>query len=368
MYPTTLYPTTLQPSPVKDGRRVLGEKTANACLSPAHHRHDVPPSKRSFLDVSPKKLLPSPLFAGQKRTIDQVDNDNQVNKGNLQVQHGESRAETQSVHDVHDEACTHSTAQNDGRSHQAQADAMEPDVPPSDKQQSLPQQSPAHTTKLNESSSQEGKACSTCTVPEDPETRKQFIQEKASLLRNRIQSAMRRVQDPQFDRRLSELEAHSRKFPRLSLPETVSQQKEAVTPRRRQEEIIPSSTTPRAPQPSVELKSNTELTSIPNGLSSPPLSTENDGSQDPVRTPTQRSHRRTDTAGSPMQLSSPPATVSRTGRDRLVREDDQQEDDNEPSQPERQAVTPTQRGDAVDGLLKLMNTADKRENANTWIG
>lgn len=105
-----MYPTTLHPSPVKDGRRVLGEKTANACLSPAHHRPDVSPSKRSLLEApSPKKLLPSPLFAGQKRTIDQV-NDDQVNNDNLQAQHGESRAETQAVHGVHDEALTHSTA------------------------------------------------------------------------------------------------------------------------------------------------------------------------------------------------------------------------------------------------------------------
>jgi hypothetical protein len=111
-----MYPAALQPSPVKDGRRVLGEKTANACLSPAHQRHDVSPSKRSLLEVSsPKKLLPSPLFAGQKRTIDQVDNDDQGNKGSLQVQHRESRAEPLLVHDVHDEARTHSTAQNDGQ-------------------------------------------------------------------------------------------------------------------------------------------------------------------------------------------------------------------------------------------------------------
>ncbi|GKZ34742.1 hypothetical protein AbraIFM66950_005098, partial [Aspergillus brasiliensis] len=65
------------PSPVKDGRRVLGEKHANACLSPAHHRHaSVSPLKQRPLfetSSSPKKLLPSPLFAGQKRSIDQVD-------------------------------------------------------------------------------------------------------------------------------------------------------------------------------------------------------------------------------------------------------------------------------------------------------
>ncbi|OGM41400.1 hypothetical protein ABOM_010035 [Aspergillus bombycis] len=361
-----MYPTTLHPSPVKDGRRVLGEKTANACLSPAHHRPDASPSKRPLLEPpSPKKLLPSPLFAGQKRTIDQVDD--QANNVNVQAQYGESRAETQTVHGVHNEALTHSTAHKDDRPDQQQTDATELDGAPS--RESDKQQSPTHATPLAQSSRQEREAGSTRAVPEDPETRKLFIQQKASLLRNRIQNAMRHVKDPQFDRRLSELEAHSRKFPRLSLLETLTpgHQREAVTPRRQDEDIMPSSITPRALQPAVEFKLRTEPSLIPLGLSSPPLSTENDSSQDPMKTPTQ-THRRTDTAGSLMQLSSPPATVSRTGRGRMMGEVDEQEDDIEESQPEKQAVTPSQRGDAVDGLLKLMNTADKREAANTWTG
>ncbi|KAE8382582.1 hypothetical protein BDV26DRAFT_253246 [Aspergillus bertholletiae] len=367
-----MYPATLHPSPVKDGRRVLGEKTTNACLSPVRQRPDVSPSKRSVLEASsPKKLLPSPLFAGQKRTIDQVDDD-QTNNGNVQAQHNVSEVETQSVHGVHNEACTHSTAHKDGRPDQQQADAMEPDVAPpreSDKQQPQQPQSPPHTTSLARDSSQEREAGSTRTVPEDPETRKLFIQKKANLLRNRIQNAMRHVKDPQFDRRLSELEAHSRKFPRLSSPETATfnQQKEAVTPRQQDENIVFSSITPRGLQPAVEFPPRTESSSIPLGLSSPPLSTENDRSQDPMKTPTQ-SHRRTDTIGSLMQLSSPPATVSRTGRDRRMGEVDEEEDGIERTPPEKQAVTPSQRGDAVDGLLKLMNTADKRETANTWTG
>lgn len=67
-----------QLSPVKDGRRILGEKDTNAYLSPAHqNKQSLPvtgtPVKRTlFSTVSPKKLLPSPMFAGQKRTRDQV--------------------------------------------------------------------------------------------------------------------------------------------------------------------------------------------------------------------------------------------------------------------------------------------------------
>jgi hypothetical protein len=69
----------IQFSPVKDGRRILGEKDSNACLSPAHHAKQAlsvtsTPVKRTlFTTASPKKLLPSPIFAGQKRTREQVD-------------------------------------------------------------------------------------------------------------------------------------------------------------------------------------------------------------------------------------------------------------------------------------------------------
>jgi hypothetical protein len=71
--------TTIQFSPVKEGRRILGEKDSNACLSPAPHGKqslsvtNTPVKRTLFTTVSPKKLLPSPIFAGQKRTRDQVD-------------------------------------------------------------------------------------------------------------------------------------------------------------------------------------------------------------------------------------------------------------------------------------------------------
>jgi len=70
--------TSVQLSPVKDGRRILGEKDSNACLSPATHaKPSFPvigtPVKRASIATSPKKLLPSPIFAGHKRTRDQVD-------------------------------------------------------------------------------------------------------------------------------------------------------------------------------------------------------------------------------------------------------------------------------------------------------
>lgn len=106
--------TASHPSPVKDGRRVLGEKHANACLSPAHHRHaSVSPLKqqRSLLETSssPKKLLPSPLFAGQKRSIDQVDSTSepQISRASAQPQ-SRPEASPNVQHDVQQDSqvCT----------------------------------------------------------------------------------------------------------------------------------------------------------------------------------------------------------------------------------------------------------------------
>lgn len=175
--------------------------------------------------------------------------------------------------------------------------------------------------------------------PSNPETRKQFIQEvstisaplfrtihrtkhthhsqKATLLRTRLQNAMRHVRDdPQFDRRLSELEEHSRKYPRLSHP--------ASTTTNTNTSGIFATPTPRVMQGTLS--------------SSSPLDGTN---EDIMKTPTQKSPR-WGNMGSPMELSSPGA------REREKKQD-------------RGLVTPAQRGDAVDGLLKLMSTGGSSE-------
>ncbi|GKZ40005.1 hypothetical protein AbraIFM66950_001935, partial [Aspergillus brasiliensis] len=228
---------------------------------------------------------------------------------------------------------------------------------------------------------------STPLIPEDPATRKRFIQEKATLLRTRLQTAMRHIHDPQLDRRLSDLEAHSRKYPRLPLPQ---EQRIMTTPTSStsssSQNQNQNQTTPRPYQPTTQLPLHETETQNASGLSSPPLSTgtiatqkeqgqetqtstqrdrdEYDDDNDPMKTPTQKStthhshtHRRTNTLGSPMQLSSPPATVSRrrsteTGKDMGIVEDDDEEG------PQERQRRLSQKGDAVDGLLKLMGTGE----------
>lgn len=190
--------------------------------------------------------------------------------------------------------------------------------------------------------------------------------QKASLLRNRIQRAMHHVKDHQFDRRLSDLEAHSRKFPRLSFL--------SATPTHRREPTIkktttttttpPSENTPR-PDPALEHNKPALRTTSPHhsGLSSPPLSAGNNRDEQ-VRTPTQRDFRRrhSDPAESPMQLSSPPATVQRGGCDRQRMGESRTErgSDSATATAAEKQTAPTQKGDAVNGLLKLM-TVDKHE-------
>jgi hypothetical protein len=105
----------LNHSPVKDGRRILGDRTPNACLSPARNKHldaalDISPVKRSlFENHSPKRLLPSPSFVGQKRTIDQVEDDSRINKGNVQVQRVE-QVQGNYEHNLQDKAIAQATA------------------------------------------------------------------------------------------------------------------------------------------------------------------------------------------------------------------------------------------------------------------
>ncbi|OJZ89606.1 hypothetical protein ASPFODRAFT_127224 [Aspergillus luchuensis CBS 106.47] len=359
------------PSPVKDGRRVLGEKHANACLSPAHHRHaSVSPLKqqRSLLETSssPKKLLPSPLFAGQKRSIDQVDSTSepQISHASAQPQ-SRPEASPNVQHDVQQVPQPHATPETptqllESQQHQPQEDTHSDQTT-----------TPTTTT-------------TTPLIPEDPATRKRFIQEKATLLRTRLQTAMRHIQDPQLDRRLSDLEAHSRKYPRLSLPQ--EQRINITTPTSSSSTSSSSQnqnqTTPRPYQPSKHLPLHEPETQNASGLSSPPLSTgtiatqkeqeqetqtptqrveDDDNDDDPMRTPTQKStthhnhtHRRTNTLGSPMQLSSPPATVSRC-RSTEIGKDMDMGDEEEPQERQRRL---SQKGDAVDGLLKLMGTGE----------
>ncbi|KAJ5092799.1 hypothetical protein N7456_008660 [Penicillium angulare] len=331
--------TSIHFSPTKDGRRILGEKDTNACLSPAHGNKQslsvagTPVKRTLFSTMSPKKLLPSPIFAGQKRSRDQVD-ETEVNVQPLPASRGSLSENSQSPVDI---------------THDEELDAQDirvatPTRSPRDDSQHLieTQISPAKTATPEKESP---------AIPENPDARKIFIQEKAALLRNTLQTAMRNVTDHQIDRRVSELEEHSRKRPKVPVPTLFSSPLPSLSFRKI---TTPQFTTPRIgsmpDMSSTPCQPFQQTPDLPRRRS--PLAHATERVKSSQRTPPRA-------LGSPMQLSSPPATVVRHSRTRDL-------DDEEIGEACRDGMTPSQRGDAVDGLLKLMNTADRRANADAW--
>ncbi|RAH72309.1 uncharacterized protein BO66DRAFT_469640 [Aspergillus aculeatinus CBS 121060] len=393
-------------SPVKDGRRILGEKTVNACLSPARHRHaaSLSPVKRPFLETpsltSPsKKLLPSPLFAGQKRSIDQVEGHREHESSARERAPVQAPAPAPIHAQIESTTKSSATAADEHIRSDATQQPIIPDLETQQQQQQQQQQQKQNEVEPQQQQQQQlppppqpselpaqTQPTSTRAVLSDPATRKRFIQEKATLLRIRLQTAMRHVRDPQFDRRLSELEAHSRKCPRLTtavvpgsqtpVPKDITRMAAAAAAAADPKTPVPfiTSTTPsNLQQPEHNTSPDNDNNNHASGLSSPPLSTGNDAASaleedddDPMKTPTQKMYRHTTGTGneaSPMmQLSSPPATVSRrrtgTGMGTVPEESDVEEDG--VSLPETQRRL-SQKGDAVDGLLKLMGTAEQQQ-------
>lgn len=159
---------------------------------------------------------------------------------------------------------------------------------------------------------------------------------------------MRNVTDHQIDRRVSELEEHSRKQPRLSFPvysssPSLPYQNPGTSSQIKTPRIGSASNATSTPsQPTPDLPA--QPSSMFNGS---------------ARAKTARTPPRT--LGSPMQLSSPPATVRHSDEDGKRAQCGGEES-------ARGNLSPTQRGDAVDGLLKLMNTADRHGTLNTESG
>lgn len=156
---------------------------------------------------------------------------------------------------------------------------------------------------------------------------------------------MRNVTDHQIDRRVSELEEHSRKQLRLSFAVYSSSlslpyQKTAASSQIKTPRIGSTSNTTSTPS-----QSTPDLPAQPSSMFNGSARAKT------ARTPPH-------TIGSPMQLSSPPATVRHSNETGKRAQRDGEES-------ARGNLSPSQRGDAVDGLLKLMNTADRHDTLNT---
>lgn len=175
---------------------------------------------------------------------------------------------------------------------------------------------------------------------------------------------MRNVTDHQFDRRVSELEAHSRKCPRLSLtalstPAALSS-RQLPTPSQTKTPHLPFGCTP-----DLNYTSSDNTPDLPQQPFLASTAAEKPPYVDASQTPAKEDGSSRE-QGEPMQLSSPPAPDY---------------DPTEPETPveearpqggvarEEQARPPSQRGDAVDALLKLMSTADRQHGScESWSG
>ncbi|PCH06783.1 Hypothetical protein PENO1_015470 [Penicillium occitanis (nom. inval.)] len=184
-------------SPQKAGRRVLGEKTANASLTPATKRIADANSQKfqttaiPFNDTinkpSPTKtrdILSDARHAGQKRSIDQVVENIKEAESEPRKVLMTSQTEGEGEFEIFSD---------DNGTQSRQIKALE--VPTS-------QETEEGGSKEEPSS----------RVPTEPAARKLFIQQRAALARSRLQSAMRRAGDKSLDRALSQFEANSRPF------------------------------------------------------------------------------------------------------------------------------------------------------------
>ncbi|KAH8692701.1 hypothetical protein BGW36DRAFT_362251 [Talaromyces proteolyticus] len=206
-------------SSLKAGRRVLGEKTTNASLTPSTRRKLE--LQKSTIDAIPFTKFSElredcttssePHHAGQKRTIDNVIEDVE-NDQPRKVPMMTYQSETGKDFQIFDESARSVSPQREN-------------VPTTDittKQVSNGLQSPQKEDiplqALSEESSNGKLAESASSVPTEPAARRIFIQEprltsfkKAALVKKRLQSAMHRVGKNPLDRALSQFEASSRR-------------------------------------------------------------------------------------------------------------------------------------------------------------
>lgn len=185
---------------------------------------------------------------------------------------------------------------------------------------------------------------------------------------------MKNIKDPQIDRRLSDLETHAQSSDRPLLPSTLrptlanaqaSPSQGDLTPKAKVAKLLP------APElRPTDYSARYAATNITNMPSSPPASatSEKQGDRmemeiDDESTPKQPTKRATnssppETPTSPVQLSSPP----HTGDSPNVVER------NAAACSVEQMLARAKKGEAVDGLLKLMKTTKEYDNLDEWSG
>ncbi|OAX82479.1 hypothetical protein ACJ72_03175 [Emergomyces africanus] len=421
----------LSSPPIKSERRVLVEKSTNASLTFSPNSPST--TKSSISSMS------APVLAGQKRSIDQVDC-SQNRSSSAKSSFSQVRREDEFY--IYEENNTQSSTDADKQIMSASfpqtARSFDQAMAP---KQTASQQSDTMSSLLNLSSESESNSSSpnssslknptqatptkttapspSSTVPTDPVERKAFIKQKASLLRSRVQSAMKNIKAPQnqIDSRLSALEtqASSRDRPYLphplrSLPcpinikHTRPQQQQEEDGDDGDEDLTPRAKIPKLlPAPILHPKTysyaptNTMLSSPPasakgenygetmeaeipehhhghghehaeNELTSTQAkaknlanSSNNNGNTSGTANCNSNGNGRSPTPEiptSPMQPYSPP----HTGDSPIVIERDAKMCSVD------QMIAKAKKGEAVDGLLKLMKTTTEYDRLDEWTG
>ncbi|EQL31300.1 hypothetical protein BDFG_06354 [Blastomyces dermatitidis ATCC 26199] len=415
-------------SPMKSERRVLVEKSTNASLIPSHSHTT---SKSSISSMSPSVL------AGQKRSIDQVDS---AQNRSSSTKSSFSQARREEEFYIYEENNTQSSTEADKQI--ISSSFLQP-APAFDDNKGLKntssQQSDTMSSLLNLSfesgsntsspnaplsssksptqttTAKVAEAAPASIVPTDPAKRKAFIQQKANLLRSRVQAAMKNIKEPkrkEIDRRLSALEeqANSRDRPYpppplRPLPRPASKHRYAGDG---DEDLTPRAKMPRLLPPPILQPTSYSARYAPNTmLFSPPGSTAGEnfpgkselerqmeiemnryghththarGYMENELTPTQTGGIRDVNSGkatssdnngngngnnypveiptSPMQPCSPP----HTGNSPIVIER------NVKMCSVDQMIAKAKKGEALDGLLKLMKTTTEFDNLDEWTG
>ncbi|KAG5299217.1 hypothetical protein I7I50_07475 [Histoplasma capsulatum G186AR] len=418
-----------QSSPMKSERRVLVEKSTNASLAP---------SNSQSVSKSSKSSMSPPVLAGQKRSIDQVDS-SQNRSSSTKSSFSQVRREDEFY--IYEENNTQSSTGADKQiissSFIQTAHAFDLDTPPKNtssqqsdtmssllnlsfesesKKSSLNSPSSPSSSPTQEIPANETTAAPTSIVPTDPAERKAFIQQKANLLRSRVQTAMKKIKAPQndIDRRLVALEeqANSRDRPYppkplwpLSRPASkhryMDDADEDLTPKAKMPKLLPppdlqpmaystryastNNTMPSSPPASatgenyagkieLEMQMQMEMNGhghehVENELTPTKSKAENavitidkisgtDAGNGNGNENGKADNYPTETLTSPMQPCSPP----HTGDSPIVIER------NAKMCSVDQMIAKAKKGEALDGLLKLMKTTTEYDNLDEWTG
>ncbi|WEW55214.1 hypothetical protein PRK78_000643 [Emydomyces testavorans] len=332
-------------------RRALLEKSSNTIISPSLHLQMPDDSMNKSIKASMTSDIASispPAVVGQKRSIDQVDH-NLIRSANSSFSQARLEEEfyiyeepSQSSVDIDREASyLRSTVIAESRR----------DRPEQESQESIGMSSLLNLSQSTENSFSNTRSTKTqrvinesakprSIVPTDPEQRKLFVEQKANLLLRQIQAAMKALDEKQtLDRRLADFEARYQAQKR--------QWESTVEHLNQNPEIIASMgpTTPKKKIPKLD--------------PSPPL---HERGRVVSMVPSSRNTSIGETGDkalmSSMQLVSP---GKGSCADPIVVDQDLN------CSVERM-MAKVKRGEALDGLLKLMETTTEYDALDEWTG